>query len=497
MAIRANESLKHAFAGSARYRAFLAGPGSEVHEEADAFPSGFPYTERHIKCAWHDSALRPSGLKTHLGEDVEVEHPGRWNLEAGPDFLDAVLRIGPERRRVAGDVEIHIRPADWRQHGHSGDLRYRRVVAHVTFFPGALPANVLPPGAVQVELKSALSANPRFSFEAIDLAAYPYCIPVAQTPCSRLLHAWPPESVQELLESAGQERLRLKAERLRLAVSVRGPDQALYEEVLCALGFKQNRLPFRRLASFVPVEVLREESGLDHDEAYALLAGVAGLLPAKIPERWDEETRAWVRRLWSLWWKRQSKWAPLVMAASEWRLSNLRPVNHPLRRMMAAVWLFCSAAPMLKAIDCAVVDSDENWERLLRMLEVNPKPPAYWNLHLALGGRRQPCSALVGERRAAAILSNVILPFLAATGRLDVVRANLLRHIPAEEDNSLVRETALHLLGPDHNPSVYRTGLRQQGLLQIFHDFCLNNRAGCGACPMLKALEESKADSER
>ena len=490
----ASESMKHAFPGSASYRAFLARPGIGVREDADVYPSGFPYTERHLKCVWHDSAFRPSGLKTHLGEDVEVEHPGQWNLEAGPDFLDAVLRIGPERRRVAGDVEIHIRPTDWRQHGHSEDPRYRRIVAHVTFFPGALPSNALPPGAVQIALKPILAANPRFSFEAIDLTAYPHCTPVAATPCSSLLHGWPPKRVQELRESAGQERLRLKAERLRLAVSVRGQDQVLYEEILCALGFKQNRLPFRRLATLVPIEVLREESGLDRDEAYALLAGVAGLLPAKVPERWDAETRTWVRQLWSFWWKRQSRWASLVMLQTEWRLSNLRPANHPLRRLMAAVWLFCDAVPMLRALDGSVVDSDEHWEILLRMLEVNPSPPTYWNQRLALGGKPQPCSSLVGERRAAAILSNVILPFLAATDRLDLDRANLLRRIPVEEDNSLIRETALHLLGPDHNPAVYRTGLRQQGLLQVFHDFCLNNRAGCKTCPLLQALQESQVN---
>ena len=495
--MRDNKSIRNVFSGAARYRALLAGSGAGVREDPDAYLSGFSYTERHLKCVWHDPRFRPDGLKTHLGEDVEVEHPGQWNLEAGPDFRDAVLRIGPERRRVAGDVEIHVRPSDWRQHGHSGDAQYRRVVAHVTFFPGALPSNSLPPGAVQVALKPALARNPRFSFEAIDLAAYPHCVPVANTPCSGLLHTWLPEHVQELLESAGQERLRLKAARLRLAASERGPDQVLYEEVFCALGFKHNRLPFRRLAALVPVEVLREESGLDHEEAFALLAGVAGLLPARVPGRWDEETRAWVRRLWSRWWKRQSKWAPLVMSASEWRLSNLRPANHPLRRMMAAAVLFCGAEPMLRALNGAAADSEENWKALLRMLEVNPSPPTYWQERLALGGRRQPGSALIGGRRAAAILSNVILPFMAATDRLDLDRTTLLRRIPAEEDNSLVRQTALYLLGPDHNPAVYRTGLRQQGLLQIYHDFCLNNRAGCRACPLPAALQESRAPGRR
>ena len=36
-----------------------------------------------------------------------------------------------------------------------------------------------------------------------------------------------------------------------------------------------------------------------------------------------------------------------------------------------------------------------------------------------------------------------------------------------------IREAAHQLLGPDHNPAMYRSGLRQQGLLQIYFDFCV------------------------
>ena len=67
---------------------------------------GFCYGERHLQCVWADASWRPSLLYTGDGEPVVVENPGRWNLEAGPDFLDAALVIGEEQRRVSGDVEI-------------------------------------------------------------------------------------------------------------------------------------------------------------------------------------------------------------------------------------------------------------------------------------------------------------------------------------------------------------------------------------------------------
>jgi len=73
-------------------------------------------TERHVQAIWYDAALRPSNLVTRRGSAVTVVSPGEWNLEAGPDFKNAVLEIGKDRRRVIGDVEVHLCPADWDVH---------------------------------------------------------------------------------------------------------------------------------------------------------------------------------------------------------------------------------------------------------------------------------------------------------------------------------------------------------------------------------------------
>ena len=61
-------------------------------------------TERHVQAVWYDRDLRPDRLVSRRGERVAVVHPGTWNLEAGPDFLGAVLEVGEPPRRVVGDV---------------------------------------------------------------------------------------------------------------------------------------------------------------------------------------------------------------------------------------------------------------------------------------------------------------------------------------------------------------------------------------------------------
>ncbi|MEM7397281.1 MAG: DUF2851 family protein, partial [Verrucomicrobiota bacterium] len=107
------------FPRSRLYRGDDEGNRRTVRESRTGGKAWFPWPERHVQCLWFDAALRPTTLLTEAGEPVRVEAPGRWNLEAGPDFLDAVLYIGEEERRMTGDVEVHIHPSGWVHHGHA------------------------------------------------------------------------------------------------------------------------------------------------------------------------------------------------------------------------------------------------------------------------------------------------------------------------------------------------------------------------------------------
>ncbi|MBI2441296.1 MAG: DUF2851 family protein [Lentisphaerae bacterium] len=477
---------------------------------------GGPYTERHLQCVWFDEGLRPKNLKTERGQEIIVEHPGQWNLEEGPDFLGAVLRVLPEGRRLTGDVEIHVHPGAWQQHGHAKNPAYARVIAHVTYFPGAAPRAALPEGAIQVALQDALAANPFFSFESLDLSAYPYAARARATPCAQVLQGWDPGRVAQLLETAGEQRLQAKTARMAGAIAAQGFAQTLYEEVMAALGYKNNRAPFRCLAQRLPLETLRALSAGDPLKAYALLMGVAGLLPRQTPGRWDAATRVFVRRLWDHWWKQQAALGATALRRADWKLSGLRPQNHPQRRLMLAALLFAgkpelearlSALPAAEAAEAIklmaalfppLADATLRSKPSLRSTSPpadKPETETYWQRRLTFGGKPQETPiALMGEGRIAALIANVLLPLLAAAGNRSVMRPAFLRHLPPEEDNQILRQTARNLLGADHNPALYRSGLRQQGLLQIFHDFCLTDRSRCATCALLAALKKESRD---
>jgi hypothetical protein len=453
----------------------------------------FPYTERHLQCVWYDPTLRPPNLCTHEGEPIEVEDAGVWNLEAGPDFLGAVLRVGAGRRRVKGDVEVHIHPHDWRAHAHREDPRYARVIAHVTYFSGALAPDELPSGAVQISLRAPLAARSAFSFDAIDVSAYPFAARAESPPCRIELREWTPDAKQRLLDAAGHERLRRKTMRLAARIEEVGVEQCVYEETLVAFGYKHNKLPFRALAMRVPLAEWRDRASGDPQAAQAILLGVSRLLPERIAPRWDEETRAHVRRLWDLWFRHRERWEGRLMEPGAWRLAGLRPANHPARRIAAASSLFIEQGDgLLRFTEFASAS------HALRMIEtaMSAARDAYWDRRLGWGGRvlREPV-ALVGQERARLFITNAAIPLLAACGRVPPFASEMLDTLEPEGDNQVIRQTAFNLFGPQHPSSWYKTGMRRQGLIQIFQDYCLNDRSRCAECPfpaLLRAQRESQ-----
>lgn len=469
------------FQGSRRYQALLL-PAIACARDTLPFTS-FPWSERHLRCVWADASIRPPTLASMDGRMIAVIHPGRWNLEAGPDFLNAILRIGPDACTVRGDIELHIRPMDWRRHKHAADPRYKNVIAHITYFEGLLPLEDMPGSVLQIPLRPALRLIPSFSFDGIDVSAYPLATLAPNPPCALTLKTWTPEERGALLDSAGEERLRLKMERMAKNISDKGRDQVLYEEFMGALGYKHNRLAFLQLAQTLPLERLRQVSGDSPHGAYALLLGVAGLLPAQSDPLWDAETRHFIRSLWDIWWKHQSEWTDMILAPERWTLSSLRPANNPLRRLMAAAHLFTPRAAetgLFSEIKELPETLCRTW--VSRLQEVGAE--SYWAWRGSLSKpRHEAPEALIGPGRAASILTNILIPWWAATNSIQA-DAPLLKTLPMEDQNRFIKHTAHALFGHDHSPALYNSGLRQQGLLQIFHDFCLSTRNDCAECAL-------------
>lgn len=425
---------------------------------AEAPPSLDPFSERHLHCVWYDDRLRPSPLKTERGEDLQILHPGKWNQESGPDFLDAEWVVGG--RRCRGDVEIHIRPMDWKHHGHAADANYRQVGLHVTYEPGELPEGLLPAGCEEVSLRRLLDQRSHFFFDQIDLRAYPWQTESGRSGLRAFFADKSEEDCGRMLEAAGQERLRRKSLRMARVIQSVGEAQALYTALLRGLGYKQNAGVSEKLAQAMPLSVLQRIAGRDPLQAYALLAGTAGLLPA------DADTAgvpAWmhVRSLWDLWWPHQHHFLDKALCREDWRLDHVRPGNHPLRRLRAMAAWVCMEKGFTANFMSEPCEDDRAWlRRVLRMLRVASPAPSVEPDHL------------VGPLRAGTLLINAVLPWRICC-QPEGMTDGMWQHLPDEAFNRKTRQAALMLFGPDQHPRLYRGGLRKQGLLQFHEDFQL------------------------
>ncbi|MEI7899614.1 MAG: DUF2851 family protein [bacterium] len=473
-------TLTPAFILADDYARLLAAQLPAVYEPHTCYRAGFHWTERHLQCLWFDAHFRPDSFPLPGGETVTVLDPGQWNLEAGPDFLNATLLIQPGARQLRGDVEIHVHPSDWDTHAHHTDPAYAHVIAHVTWFSGPAP-RTLPAGVCPLSLAEPVLAQPGLSLDDIDLKAYPHAVlPATPRPCETFLKN-SPDRARMVLSAAGHYRLRAKSARIRARLEQTGNRaQTFYEEVMAALGYKHNQTPFRALARLLPAASLGESL----ETAFARLLGTARLLPQPDAAP-DKEGRRFIRTLWDLWWRESAETLPESVT---WTLHNLRPQNAPVRRLASAACLFSGMFSVLNELDRLSSEHGLRWfSQAQDCFESRCRWP-FWNQRLAFSSVPDTSLtlALLGESRTAAILTNVVLPFYAAE---EALPKGVLDHLPPEDLSAPMRLTALHLFGRDHNPARYAdSGLLQQGLLQIHLDFCLTAKPGCDACALCTAL---------
>ena len=402
------------------------------------------------------------------GERVRIAQFGAWNREAGPDFADAAVSIDG-RRPVRGAIEIDPDAQDWERHGHATNPDYDSVVLHV---------------CVSDEGKRFFTRNsqhrevPRIRLDLHTLSGPPPDAQPAAKPgrCCSPLRDLEPDKLREVLEGAAQYRLGRKSARLARIAKFHGADEALYQALAVALGYKGNKLPFTLLSQRLPLALLRKH----RDDIDALLFGAGGFLDHSDFTAFDMETRAYLRNLWERWWKLRGQFGGVILAHRAWRLSSVRPANHPQRRL------------------AALAEITRHWQKISALTRegeiaavraaLEELTDAYWDHHYTLTSRKSPRPmALIGEGRVNDILANVIYPL--AIGAYPARWKDYLK-LPAPVASRTVKIAALRLLGPGSSAakSILKKAALQQGLLQIYEDFCMRDNTDCAQCPFPEQL---------
>lgn len=442
----------------------------------------FPQHERLLQIIWNERMLC-AHPRCQDGTLLRVLSGGLWNRGSGPDFQGAALLLG--ERLVRGDIEIHRKSSDWFAHGHHRDPAYGKVILHAVWEDDMPGATGLPTLILEGQL---LSSWQEF-LASVEAAWYPHAREIPPGGCALRWALTDDQQLREILTAAGTTRFQRHGRRMLQRGMDIGLEQALYEKILDAMGYAANREAFRILAKELPVARLQSMSP-DRDGLLAVFLGVSGLLPDPTREPVLPELRAWVTSAWGRWWQ-----SGLERLDLPWKHNGVRPMNSVFRRVAgAALWLHqCQCRPLNWLEQCAKSPSPDALQKALMMPLADDAP---WNHCRDFQHALPKPAALLGTDRRRDLLQNVLLPFLAAKAEMEGREELLLRirqvweALPRLQENHLMGNAICRFLTP---PSRWRELLdgaaQQQGIMDIFQNFCLALDHNCDECPFSNRSE--------
>jgi hypothetical protein len=414
-----------------------------------------------------------------LDAGIENEHRG------GPDFLRAKIAI--DDVAISGDVELHLTPKHWEHHEHDVDARYSNVVLHVVLEPDESEAGPRIPTLI---LRDNLAFDRRDLWEAIFRKLYDRS---PELPCFPHNLLVPMRFKRTVLEKFGEARLDELVDRLTIWSDGFVDEPRLLERVyqltMDALGYSQNRIPFRELSAILPLERLRfvRESFYDVRLSFeALFLGVAGLIVMPSAE-FDSETNEYLVELNARWNAVQVALSlPEVLAENDWAFFRIRPANSPYRRLALAVAL----------AEKYFGRSEWNFrnEFFDRGPVVNLGDSPFWESRTSFGSLLSAPQSLLGEERQSAIWLNVVLPSRIAHNRLRSESSTTrsqeksLRKAWGEthtKSSAKYLEIIQQELLESENVNSVRS---EQGSLLLLRNFCEKGR--CSECPIGNRLIE-------
>jgi hypothetical protein len=443
------------------YREALQSTNDSVGEPSNDL--GNAWSELEYQALWYSGAFGSTFRSTN-GAAIEILQFGFWNRETGPDFVHAVIRVN-NAETLAGDIELDLAANDWERHGHGENRAFTNVILHVflrrsgaSYFTRTLEYREV----LQIELTK--DCHPTMVGSRLAKPGT-CCGPLAQLS---------DRQVEQLLEIAARARIEQKTQILRRAIHVHGIDEALFQSLAIALGYKWNKIPFLILAQRVTLQRLRHNP----ESAEALLFGLAGFLESVDPAKNLLPPSHYAASLWTHWWKMRSELHSLVLAPQHWKLGGNRPANHPHRRLGTLAVLANRWSEFRKqSIDLT---------KVCQWLEELTHP--FWDFHYTLHSQPVPAPlALLGRSRIKDILANVLFPLVTLSEATDW---ESFKQVRAELGNKHLELAGLRLFGDQNRTSGFTRFLfQQQGLLQIFEDFCLANRNDCRDCRFPRLVE--------
>lgn len=428
--------------------------------------------ELELQALWYSGALgRHFRLKD--GRTLQITQFGEWNHGPGPDFAHTSIEI--DGSHFTGDIEIDTRPSDWETHSHATNPAFTNTILHITFQPPLRHTFIRTATHRQVP---ELLISPAQLAEALRLPSRQTAIAIPGR-CITPLKRIPKPSLERLLQEAAIHRASQKATRLLQTIHAHDLDTALLLATAETLGYGGNTLPMRLLAQRSPITTLRQNP----ENTEAILLGTAGFLHPDLHHLAPQDTQSYLLHLWQTWWKIRPNHEPPQSRRPTWKTHGQRPANHPHRRVgglseLIAQW------PTFRRLALASPFSVKPLTHFLHSL----KHP-FWSHHHTLTSARSPTAISVfGKNLALELSANHLIPLALHQNRFTLPDYQKIRHSAL---NRKLKLASIRLFGSLENAKPHLRRLpHQQAILQLYHDFCLEDTSDCQNCPFPEQLSQ-------
>lgn len=281
--------------------------------------------EKLLHYVWMHKLLPSMTLRTTGGDEVEILDPGTHNINQGPEFSNARIRMNGIM--WVGNVEIHTLASDWFRHGHHADSVYNTTILHVVEkadVDSILMQNGQQVPQVEVDIPQKVRDN---YAELLVTTDYPRCHRFVPEIPQIKVHAW----LDALLAERMEERSRRILDILK---ECRGDwEQTTFITLARNFGFGLNGDIFEMWAKRIPLQsAAKHRDNLLQIEG--LFLGMAGL----IDREGDDAKRKCLETEYKFLCNKFS--LPDAMNASLWHYLRTRPQNFPDVRIRQIARLF-------------------------------------------------------------------------------------------------------------------------------------------------------------
>lgn len=349
--------------------------------------------EQLLHYVWKHKLFPLTELRTTAGQPVEVIDPGLGNPNAGPDFLNAKLKLNG--MLWVGNVEIHEKSSDWYRHGHATNPVYDSVILHITQHIDCevCRTNGEPIPQLLLTCPDSVRANYR---ELLETDQYPPCYRIIPTLPRLTLHAWMAALQLERFEE------KTEAVRERLQHADGNWEDAFFVTLARNFGFGLNGDAFETWARHIPLRAVDKHRN-DLFQIEAIFFGQAGLLQ-------EPQANPYYQRLQKEYAYLQHKFELTPIDPHRWRFLRLRPNNFPHVRIAQLACLYHRSYGLLSQVLEA-----ESLAEVRTLLKGGTSD--YWLTHYTFAAAAPSRPKTLSPTTLDLLLINTVVPFLYAYGK--------------------------------------------------------------------------------